>query len=502
MSQKKITYNTIMLYIRMVVIMLVSLYISRIVLRELGEEDFGIYSIVGSVVVSLAFIRNTLISSSQRFFSYELGREDYTQLKKTFSMSLNIHFLFILTILFLLETVGLWFLNNVLNIPVERLSAANVAYQLSVITFCVDLIRIPYNAIIFSFEEMNIFAALSIVEAFLKLLIAYALLISNHDKLILYSALVLLITIVINAMYMAYCFKKYKHICHYHYEKDKNLFKQMIGFSGWNLLGGITSVATSEGPNYFLNIFIGVRINAAMGIAKQVSMAVYQFTSNFQTAFNPQIVKSYASNDRSYLWKLVNNSSKVSFYLMFLFALPIILCAKTIFQIWLEQVPEYAVEISIWLMIAQLISALSSPLWMLAHAIGDIKVYQVILSLINLLMIPVAWILLSNGLSLLFIFAFQCFMNILVLLYRVYYLKNKIEFPYKNYLSSILFRCILPSLLAVPLPLYIAGKVNGIIGCVIVTFISGILTIGIFYLLGIDREMRQMIKTAALRKLK
>jgi len=501
-GQRQIAYNAVMLYIRMAVIMLVSLYISRIVLNELGEIDFGIYNIVGSVVVSLTFVQNTLVSSTQRFFSYEIGKGDYDELKRVFSMSINIHAVLIVIVCIFLETVGLYFLNYVLNIPDERMYAANVAYQFTIFTFAANLIRIPYNAIIFSFERMSAFAILSIFEAILKLVIAYWLIVTSQDKLIVYSILIFVITVLINSLYIYYCRKNYRNTIQYYYFKDVNLLKKMLGFSGWNFLGGVTSIATSEGPNYFMNIFIGVRINAAMGIAKQVTSAIYQFASNFQTAFNPQIVKSYAANEKEYLWSLVDNASKLSYYLLFLLALPIILNSDYIFTTWLGKVPEYSIQISVLLILSQFIAALSAPLWMLAHATGDIKRYQVLLSIINLTIIPVTWVLLYLKFSILWIFVYRIIIGMMVFAYRVIFLRNKVQFPCRRYILNIFKRSFCPSLLIIPIPFFLAFKLSGLLGLLLSGSISVLLTCVVFYYVAIDSNMRQAINKMALSQIR
>lgn len=501
-EKERILKNTVMLYIRMAVIMLVTLYITRVVLNALGEEDYGIYNIVGSVVVSLVFVQNTLVSATQRFLSYEIGRKDRNQISDVFSMSINIHMLFILVILILLETVGLWFLNNVISLPANRINAANIAYQLSVVTFVINVFRIPYNAVIISFEKMDVYALLSILEALLKLSIAYALLVLSYDKLVLYAILMFVVTIIINLSYIYYCKNKYSQVCHYAFKKDKIMFKEMVGFSGWNMVGGLTGIATNEAPNYLMNIFLGVRINAAMGIAKQVSSAVYQFTSNFQTAFNPQVVKVYASNEKKSLISLVKETSIISFYLMLIFALPIILCAKTIFDIWLVEVPEYAVDFSILMMVAQLMSAISSPLWMLAHAIGHIKRYQLTLSVINLSVLPLSWVLLYLNLNVINVVALQILINFIVIVYRISYLRNTIDFPMWEYYRDVILRCILCLAIIIPFPLYLSLCSSGIFQIAVVFPSSIFISIFVFLFVGINRSTRTTVLQFLCKKIK
>lgn len=486
MPNNRILKNTVMLYIRMAVIMLVSLYTSRVVLDTLGIQDYGIYNIVGGVVISLSFISNSLVSSTQRFISYEIGLKEKGDVSKVFSVSLNIHFIYLIIILVLFETIGLYLLNNVLSIPDDRLYAANFVYQFSVFTFCSNLLRIPYNAMIISFEEMRIYAILSIVEALLRLFVVF-ILVLFPDKLIAYGILTFVVTMISNLCYVVYCRVKFRQECSYKYANNPTLFRQMIGFSGWNLVGGATGIAVNEGPNYFMNIFLGVTVNASMGIAKQVSAAVYTFASNFQTAFNPMIVKTYAQGDYNYLCNLIIKTSQLSYYLLLIFAIPIIIFSTDIFQLWLVEVPEYAVSFSILLIISQLISALGSPMWMSVHAVGNIRNYQLTISFVNLLILPISWYLLSSGYHPNYVLAALILLNILILGYRIWYLNRRISFPLIKYFK-VVYKCVLISFCCIAFSyiisyasssidghlLRICGFLFSFVGCCLIVLFLGI----------------------------
>lgn len=492
-EQKRIALNTVMLYIRMIVIMIVSLYTTRVVLNVLGETDYGIYNIVGSVVVSIVFIQNSLMSATQRFLSYEMGLKEKGNVGKVFNSGMVLHIRFLVIIVVILETVGLWFLNRVLEIPPERMFAANIVYQFSILTFCLNLIRIPYNSIIISYESMNIYAVLSIVEAILRLSIVIALEYLGSDKLILYGILICVLSFFVNTLYIIYCRRNYKKDTQLNLHVDKETIKKMQGFLGWNILGGVTSVAPSEGPNYFMNYYYGVSLNAAMGIAKQVSSAVYQFTANFQTAFNPQIVKAYASDDKEFLFSLINKTSLLSYYLLFIIALPIILCADYIFELWLVNVPQYTVVFCLLMMISQMVGALSSPLWMVAHATGDIKTYQIVLSCINLLIIPASFIILSMGFEPYYILAFQVILSIAVLVYRLWFAKSRTGFPVNEYFKQVVLKCAAVSLIVFPIPLFLSTRAIGIwqnLGVLIVSITVSVITI---YVVGLDMETKKMV---------
>ena len=495
-EQKTIAKNTIFLYLRMFVVMFVTLYTSRVVLDKLGVEDYGIYNIVGSIVVSFAFVKNALMSATQRFLSYKKGEgEGEEGVSAVFSMSLNIHILLMLLILILLESLGAWFFYEVIKIPEERQAAAFIVYQFSILTFCVSLIQVPYTTLIVSNERMSIYAFLSIIEVVLKLGIVYALSIGGSiDKLILYGALMFSISAVCAIATIAYCRLQLKNDSNYRLRWDKQQFKEIMEFSSWNLVGGVSSITTTEGPNYFMNYYLGVSVNAAMGIAKQVSTAVYNFSANFQTAFNPQIVKSYASKDFGYFFDLVFRTSKMSFFLVYVITLPLIICCNDILSLWLKIVPEYTCSFCICILIAQLISAISSPFWMAAHAIGDIKKYQLILVFFNLAILPTSWIVLYLHFEPYLILISQVFLNIGVLIFRVSYLHVKVGFPTVKYYSEVVLKeLVLIPLITCPVAFYLKSLCPGLLGVFIVCTSSVILTSVLFVYIGLNNSERDAV---------
>ena len=482
-----------MLYIRMAVIMLVTLYTSRVILQALGVIDYGIYNLVGSVVVSLSFVSNSLMSSTQRYLSFELGRDNQPGVSKVFNTSMIIHLVMVIIVVGLLETIGLWFLNNILSIPEDRVQAANIAYQLSILTFCFNFLRIPYNAAIIAYERMSIFAILSIVEAIFKLAIVFLLVAMEYDRLVLYCILLAVVTLLINLCYIFYCNCCFRDTCRLSFKRDKALTKDMAGFSGWTLLGGLTGMATNEGPGYFMNYFIGVHMNAAMGIAKQVGNAVYSFASSFQTAFNPQIVKLYSSDEKEKLYSLVFRSSKISFALIFIMLLPITLCAPTIFKLWLVDFPDYSISFSILLLFSQLIAALGSPLWMLAHAAGNIKTYQVVISIINLLILPASWIILHFGYEPYWILAFLVVLNVMILVFRIIYLRKRIGFPEKEFYLRVILNSILVAITSIIVPLFLRRITTGLEGDILVV-ISAMLSVAVtFYCIGLEKSEKELV---------
>ena len=321
-NNKRIAKNTLLLYFRMLVTMAVSLYTSRVVLNILGVEDFGIYNVVGGIVAMFGFINGSMTSATQRYLTFELGQNNRTQLTKVFSTSLSIHAIISFLIIVLAETVGLWFLWNKMQIPADRMNAAFWVFQCSVAASVIMIMSVPYNAAIIAHERMSAFAYISIIEVSLKLLIVCFLRYFHTDKLILYAALIVIVQLVIRLCYSWYCNRHFKET-KYRWIWDKTLFCEMTGFAGWNLFGNLAAITFTQGLNLLLNMFFGPVVNAARGIAVQAQTAIGQFSSNFQTALNPQITKSYATGDMEYMHGLIFRSAKFSFFLLLLLSLPV-----------------------------------------------------------------------------------------------------------------------------------------------------------------------------------
>lgn len=453
-NNKRILKNTGMLYIRMIFTVIVNLYTSRVILNVIGVEDFGIYNLVGGVVVLLAFLSSALTSATQRFLTFELGNNEIAGFQKVFSLSLLIYLGLALIIVLLLETVGIWFLHSWLQIPSGRMLAANWVYQFALISFIFSMLRTPYSAAVIAYERMSFFAYISIVDVILKLLIVYLLIILPFDKLIIYSLLVSVVTLVINLLYYFYCVMKLDG-CRFSYNRDYGLFKRLLNFSGWSLLGSFSVVATNQGVNMVLNIFFGVVVNAAMGIANQVNAVAGQLLNGFQTAFNPQIVKYYAINDRDGLLSLIYRSSKFSYFLLMLVSIPLLFEMPKILFLWLYEVPQYTIEFCRLMLIASLFESLSGPLWMAIQATGWIKTYQFFVSLLFLLNLLLPCVLFSLGYPPMMAFVIRIFVAVALLYYRIWYLNKKIKMPIKCFFEKVIypgvkvtfFSCIIPFIL-------------------------------------------------------
>lgn len=477
----------------MLVLMLVSLYTSRVVLAALGVEDYGIYNVVGGIVVLFTFLNNAMVSSTQRYLNYELGKNDFLQAKKVFSISLNIHVLIAIIVLLLAETIGLWFLNNTIQYPECREFAVQVTYQLSILTTCVKIIRAPYNAAIIAHEKMSFYAYLSIFEAVLQLGIVFILMASASDRLILYSILLCIVAIIVNLCYYAYCKKKFS-ICNYELYKDKSLYKQLLVFSGWSLFGGLANIGASQGLNMLMNVFFGVTINAAMGIATQVNSAVTSFVHSFQTAFNPQIVKSYAAGDLSYFIKLILSTSKYSYLLLFILALPIYICTPEVLSVWLTEVPDYAESFCRLMLIFALLDALQGPLWYSVQATGKIKTYQILMSFMILANLPIAYVCLKFGYSPNSVLIVRCIINLATLFVRLWYLNRLYKFPVMEFVNGVLCRIIPITAIAYLVAYIPIEATTPLLKIIIVVAMTSTANIVLALSIGLNKDERLVVK--------
>ena len=376
-NNKRIAKNTLLLYFRMLFLMLVSLYTSRVVLNALGVEDFGIYNVVGGVVAMFTMLSGSLSAAITRFITYELGTGNQENLKKIFSSAVTIQIGLAVVIILLAEAGGVWFLNVKMNIPEARMIAANWVFQFSILTFAINLISVPYNASIIAHERMSAFAYISILEAIGKLAIAYLITVSPIDRLIFYALLMCVVALLIRLVYGYYC-KKHFAECTYHFLWNKNLLKRMFGFAGWNFIGASSAVLRDQGGNVVINLFCGPAVNAARGIAFQVNTAVHGFVTNFMTALNPQITKSYASGDREYMMTLIFQGARLSFYMLLVLSLPILVNTHYILALWLKIVPEHTVLFVQLILLFGLSESISNPLITAMLATGKIRNYQII----------------------------------------------------------------------------------------------------------------------------
>ena len=491
-NNKRIAKNTLLLYFRMFFTMLVSLYTSRVVLSALGVEDFGIYNVVGGIVVLFSFINNAMTISTQRFLNFELGRENVGETQRVFAASLNIYLALVLLFVILAETIGLWFLNRYINLSEGRVMAANWVYQATIAATVLNLIRTPYNAAIIAYERMSFYAYTSIIEVVLKLAIVY-LLFSFADRLIAYAWLVTVVSLLLLVVYIIFCRRKFEICRHHTFAYDRKRYAALMSFSGWSLFGSVANVGASQGLNILLNVFFGVFVNAAMGVANQVNNAINQFVGNFQVAFNPQIVKSYASGDKDRFISLILNTSKYSYYLLFLVALPCYLCCNDILQIWLEEVPPHAVSFCRLLILFSLIDAIQGPLWVSAQAVGKIRNYQLLMSLLILLNLPVAYVVLKFVPVAEMALIVRVVINVLTALVRVLYLKGLYSFPIKRYFKEVVWLCLAVTALSLVVPYLVYGSTEGLTRLFTVVALCVICSSVSIYLVGLSRSEKVLV---------
>ena len=491
-NNKRIAKNTLLLYIRMFLMMGITLYTSRVVLQMLGVDDFGIYNVVGGIIVLFSFINNAMVASTQRFLNFELGRGNVEEAQKVFAASLNIYLVIVVIFMLLAETVGLWFLNRYINIPSERTVAANWVYQASLVATALNFVRMPYNAAIIAYERMSFYAYTSIIEAALKLGIVF-LLYSFADKLIAYAWLVSVVALLILLMYVFFCRRVFVICRHHTFAYDKRRYTALVSFSGWSLFGSVASMGASQGVNILLNIFFGVFVNAAMGIANQVSGAIGLFVGNFQTAFNPQIVKSYASGEMERFINLILKASKYSYYLLFLIALPCFICCNEILQLWLGEVPLHAVSFCRLLIIFSLIDAIQGPLWMSAQATGKIKHYQLLMSCLILLNLPVTYVVLKLFPIAELGLVIRVSINIITAVVRVVYLKLLFPFPVIRYVKETVGTCIVVSVMSVLFPWLIYQNTDGLSQLCLTISASLVCTLVFIYIIGLSCSERQIV---------
>ncbi len=471
--------------------MAISLYTSRVVLNILGIEDYGIYNIVGGVVVLFSFIQNALASATQRFLNFELGKKNISYAKEVFSVSITVHILIIFVIVILSETIGLWFLNSHLSIPPDRMTVAKIVYQFSIVTCCINIIKTPYNASIIAYEKMSVYAYISMLESILRLLIVYILTWFRADKLTLYAILTCLVSFIVLKIYTIYCNKKLD-ICTYAFSFNKGLIKQVMSFSSWSLLVGVSNVGSTQGINVVLNIFKGVTLNAAMGIASQVSNAIYSFVSNFQVAYSPQIIKLYATGNMECLHRLVFRTSKFSFYLLMIISLPFIICCKDIMNLWLAHVPDYAVIFTQIIIANHLFDAISAPLWLAIQATGKIRNYQIICSVLLLLNIPLALLAMWAGYSPTSVLWIKLVISFILFVFRVPYVGRIIHMSANRFFRLIAMRCLLVTLVAFPLPFWMYHIMNDGWRLPVVIIISIITSAITIFSIGLDMDERRV----------
>lgn len=413
--------------------MAISLYTSRIILKNLGVEDYGIYNVVGGFGIMFGFLNTAMSATTQRYITFYLGKGDENVLKKVFSNCLLTHLLIGTIVVIFAESVGLWFLYNKMVIPSDRITAAFWVFQCSVFSIIILILSVPYNAVIIAHERMSAFAYISIYEVIAKLIVAVVLTIGFIDKLVLYAVLLLIVQCSVRYIYSRYCLKHFNET-NFTFLWDSKLFKELISFAGWNLWGGISNILYTQGINILLNIYFGPAVNAARGIAVQVQSAVSQFAHSFQMAINPQITKTYAQNDLPQMHLLIYRGSKFTFMLLLIITLPIFIETEYILSMWLKDVPDWTVSFVRLMISIIIIDAVANPFMVSSAATGNVKLYQSVIGGTMLLIVPTAYLFLSNGCPPTTVFFVHIVFCIITFILRLYIVRLMIKFKIKDYL--------------------------------------------------------------------
>lgn len=495
-NNKRIAKNTVLLYFRMIFVLLVSLYTSRIVLKSLGVEDYGLYSVVGSVVAFLSFLNTSMSSAAQRFLSFAQGQGDENKLNSIFNSIFSVQIILAVIVLLVFETIGIFYINHFLNVDPAKITDAHIVFQFSIASFVVNIITVPYNASIIANERMDIFALYSIVEVVLKLGIAFLLPYLSNNTLIYYAALMFALVFIIQGLYRWFCRRHFKECKIRRGTSDKCTIREILSYAGWNLFGTFSGVAANQGVNMILNSFFGVVVNAARGISFQVNGAMAQLYTNFQQALNPQIVKSYAANELQRFYSLIIQGTRLAFFLLFVCAMPIMFNMNEILDLWLDEEPEYTSMFCILVIINSLIGTMSQSLLRGAMATGKIRKYQIIISVITLLNLPLSYIALRIYLNPYLTTYIMIWLSLVAFIARLILVHQMTALSIKDFFSGAILPIAISVLLSVGIAIgidYIL-PVTGSIGRMLVRIVVLlVLCCCIVALFGMRREERRLV---------
>lgn len=489
-NNKRIAKNTIMLYMRMMVLMLIGLYTSRVILQSLGVENYGINNVIAGFLSMFGIITSSMSSAISRFITVELGKGDLDRLKQVFSTSISVQFFMGVFLVLLIETIGMWFVNTKMQIPQGREVAAQWCLHCATLTTFISLMNVPFNSAIIAHEKMSAFAYMTILDAALKLLICYVLFISPIDKLVTYAILGVCISMIITSIYWIYCLRNFEETS-FRFRFDRMLFKEIWGFAGWNLFGQTAWILNTQGINMLMNLFFGVVINAARGIAVQVNGIISSFVDNFMMALNPQITKSYASGDKDTAFKLACRGCRFSFYIMYVLALPVMIESHQILKLWLGTPPNNAYIFMFWTILSSFSVLLGNTLVTLQMAHGHIRNYQFWITVFGCVPFPSTWIAFKMGAPA--VYSYYIFVLVYwgLIFVRYYLVHNMTGIPARMYIGGVVVRTHIVGLVACIIPVIIFRSMpECILRLGAVVFASFCSSIGIIYLLGLDRTER------------
>lgn len=501
-DNKRIAVNTVMLYVRMFGVMGISIYISRIVLATLGVTDFGIYNVVSGIVVIFSFLQTVMASSVQRFLNVDLGNGDIKKLSQTFNSAFQIHFFIALVVVVLGESLGLWFLNYKMEIPEERMMAANVIYQFSLVACVLQMILTPFTATVTVHEKMSVLAYISITDVLLKLILVIIMSHTCYDKLIFYGLIMLSVISIDFALYFLYTRSKFDEV-RFSIKIDTEQIKSIGAFAGWSMFGNFAYVMSTQGVNILLNIFFGPSVNAARAVTTQVQSAVTSFVYNFQIASVPQITKCYVTGNYHRMYSLIFVMSKISFYLLLFVALPLFFKMPYVLGLWLKEVPDHTVIYTRLVLIYMLIDSISGGMTTSVNATGRIKKYQLFNSIITLSTLPISYFLLKVGLDSEIVYVVDIFVILIAQTARIMMVLPMINLPFAEYFKNVIYRIVPVALLAAVPGYYVyTNTYDDFLGLIVVCLSCFLIVAVLVYAIGINNDERQMINKMITEKIR
>lgn len=493
-NNKRIAKNTLMLYVRMLLLMAIGLFTSRVNLQALGVDNYGINSVIAGFLSMFGIITGSMSNAISRFITVELGKGKLERLKQVFSTSISVQLFMGVLIVILIETFGIWFVSTKMQIPAGREVAAQWCLHCATITTFISLMSVPFNSAIVAHEKMSAFAYMTIVDALLKLAICYAIYISPFDKLVTFSVLGVFVSIITTSIYWIYCLRKFEETS-FSFRFDKSLFKEIWGFAGWNLFAQTAWILNTQGINMLMNLFFGVVVNAARGIAVQVNGIIQNFVNNFMMALNPQITKSYAAGDKESAFRLACRGCRFSFYIMLVLALPVMIESRQILHLWLGNPPAQADSFVVWTILSTLTTLLGNTLVTLQMAHGDIKKYQLWITVFGCIPFPLTWLMFKLGSP--SIVAYYIYVAVYwgLIFVRYYLVHGMTGIPAKMYLGGVVARTHLVALLSAVLPLVIFFMMpESVLRLLLVGTASVLSSVIVIYAIGMNQAERNFIR--------
>ena len=477
----------------MFIVLLISLYTTRVLLRVLGVENYGIYNVVSGFVAMFSFLNGAMANGIQRFYNVALGKDGEEGLTPVFNAALRIQTILALIVFVLLEVIGIWYINNIMVLPAERIPVANLIFQLSALSLILIIIQAPYSGAIMAMEKMDYYSIVSIVETLLRLGFIFILQAITYDKLAAWGWINLALTLIVYLLYFAYCKRRFKFL-QIKKGRDRLLFKSMLSFSGWNLFGTMSGILKDQGVNMILNYFCGPVVNAARGVSHQISAALQGFISNNNIAVRPQLTQAYAQGDTKRTFNLMFSISKLNYYLLLIMAVPLGVEINFVLQIWLgENVPEYTAPFALWIMATSLINNLNSPISLVVHATGKMKIYQLSTGFFSLLLVVVSVILLKIGLLPESVFVATFVVTAINQIVSLYILRSLVPFSLREYMKDVVSPCFLVTILAVVPTLLLKEflKENWVSFIIVIVF-GVLISLISSYFVGMNQSERKM----------